>query len=353
MRRILLFLLAGLAFAAPAARAATNPTGFTPLNDLGPNRYLNQYQGGLYPNGSNTMPAAHADVGLARAAAVVPRSASGAPDANGKYVLISIGMSNTTQEFSTFMSQAAGDARVNHTTLRLVDGAAGGQTAGTWDSPTDANYDRVRDQELAPLALSEAQVQVAWVKVANAQPTSSLPNANADANTLVQQMGNIARALETRYPNLQQVFFSSRIYAGYATTTLNPEPYAYESGFAVKRVIEAQIDQMDGLGLDPLAGDMSYNAATPWVAWGPYLWADGTTPRSDGLTWLAGDLAADGTHPSASGRQKVSNLLMNFMLTSPQTQRWFAVPEPGGASALLGLLTVSLLSRRRHAPHRR
>src|SRR5688500_9800461 len=333
MRRILLALLATLTFATPAALRAANPTGFTPINDLGANLYLNQYQGGLYPNGSNAIPAAHASVGLARAAGVVPRNATGAPDASGgKYVMLSIGMSNTTQEFSTFMTQAAGDARVNHTTLRLVDGAAGGQTAGTWDSPFDANYDRVRDQELAPLGLSEAQVQVAWVKVANAQPSSALPNANADANLLVQQMGNIARALETRYPNLQQVFFSSRIYAGYATTTLNPEPYAYESGFAVKRVIEAQIEQMDGLGVDALAGDMSYDTAAPWVAWGPYLWADGTTARSDGLTWLASDLAADGTHPSAAGRQKVSGQLMDFMLTSPQTQNWFTVPEPGGVA---------------------
>jgi hypothetical protein len=200
--------------------------------------------------------------------------------------------------------------------------------------------------------LTEAQVQVAWVKVANAQPTLSLPNANADANLLVQQMGNISRALESRYPNLQQVFFSSRIYAGYATTTLNPEPYAYESGFAVKRVIEAQIDQMDGLGIDPLAGDLNYDTSAPWTAWGPYLWADGTIARSDGLSWLASDLQSDGTHPSPSGRQKVSNLLMDFMLTSPQTHSWFAVPEPGAVAAAGGL-TVSLLSRRRRVPRYR
>lgn len=344
MHRVRFLFLLAATLAAGASHAATT-TGFIPINDLGANYYLGQYQGGLYPGGSNVLPAPHAQAGLARAGAIVPRDTGGSPAPGGKYVFLSIGMSNTTQEFSTFMPLAAAHPSVNHSTLRIVDGAAGGQSAATWDSPLDTNYDRVRDQELAPLGLTESQVQIAWVKVANPGPTSSLPNANADANILVQQMGNITRALDTRYPNLQQVFFSSRIYAGYATTTLNPEPYAYESAFAVKRVIQAQIDQMDGLGLDPLAGDLNYNTGAPWTAWGPYLWADGTSARSDGLTWIAGDFAADGTHPATTGRQKVANMLMDFLLTSPQTQSWFTVPEPSSACCLGA--TAFLLLRRR------
>jgi hypothetical protein len=233
-------------------------------------------------------------------------------------------MSNTTQEFSSFIALAGADPAVDATRLAIVDGAAGGRTASAWTSPTSVEYDRIRDSVLGPSRLGEAQVAAVWMKVANPGPSRSLPDAAADAYTLVQQMGDILRALRVRYPNLQQVFASSRIFAGYATTTLNPEPYAYESGFAVKWLIEAQIQQEGGIGqVDPRAGDLDYDALAPWVAWGPYLWADGTTPRSDGLSWLQADLAADGTHPSSSGRAKVAAELLDFFKSSPQASCWF------------------------------
>ena len=309
-----------------AANCAVTSVNRVPIQDLGAGLYLNQFQGGLYPNGMNEAPTVHAAAGLQRASEVVPRNTQGAIDpVNGKYVLLSIGMSNTTQEYSRFMQLASTSPDVNHSKLVIVDGAAGGQTAGTWDQPTDQNYNRVRDEELAPWGLSEAQVQAAWVKVANAGPTSSLPNQNSDANTLVQQMGNISRALKVRYPNIKVVLFSSRIYAGYATgvSMLNPEPYAYESGFAVKWLIEAQINQMNGGGVHALAADLDYNSIAPWIAWGPYIWADGMNASSDNLWWECADFNNDGTHPSDSGRTKVANRLMQFMLSSPFAEPWF------------------------------
>ncbi|MEX1186715.1 MAG: hypothetical protein WEA80_09010 [Gemmatimonadaceae bacterium] len=309
------------------------PPSFVPLTDLRTGSYLG-FQGGLYPGGVNTAPAQHDSVGRARARALRPLDATGTEASSGKYVLLSIGMSNTTQEFCsgssappcnwwTFVGQALGDAAVDRTSLELVNGAAGGRTASAWDSPTDPDYDRIRDTRLAPRGLSESQVQAVWVKVANAQPSSSLPAANADAHTLVAQMGSIARALRTRYPNVRQVFFSNRIYAGYAVTALNPEPYAYESGFAVKWVIQAQIDQMRTGAIDPRAGNLNYDTTAPWIAWGPDLWANGTTARSDGLTYVRTDLVGDGTHPSDSGQQKVGRLLLEFFKGSPYTSCWF------------------------------
>jgi hypothetical protein len=354
--------LASLAlFVLPAAGRASDcmvtSVGFTPLNDLGAGLYLGQFQGGLYP-GSNDVPAAHAAVGRARALTVKQVN---------PHVLLSIGMSNTTQEFCsqpgtlpcdawTFMGQAAANVRTNNTSLRIANGARGGQAISTWDQPTDANYDRVRDEVLAPQGLSETDVQVLWIKQAIPQPMVGLPNANADAYQVEAGVANLLRAAKARYPNCQIALLSSRIYAGYAgypiptASTLNPEPYAYESGFGIKWLIEAQINQMAGGGIDPQAGNLDYNSAVPWIAWGPYLWADGTTPRSDGLTYLCSDLQNDGTHPAMGGEQKVGAMLLSFMLNSPFAAPWFRDCELGDMNmdgtlngADIGLFTQTIV----------
>ncbi len=338
------FCVAGLSVLLVACRVVrvTGPavmgpdTAKVPLSALGTKTYLG-FAGGLYPDGANEIPADHAANGMAAARLIQPLDGNGNPSATGKYVLLSIGMSNTTQEFcnptgpalacgaQTFAGQAAADPAVNHSTLVLVDGARSGQTAGTWDNPGDANYNTVRDTRLAPLGLSERQVQAVWLKEANAGPTVSLPGERADAYTLVTQLGDIVRAARTRYPNLRQVFLSSRIFAGYATSTLNPEPYAYETGFAVKWVVAAQIAQdRQGFVVDARAGDLDYPTTSPWLAWGPYLWADGMHARAgDGLYWAATDFQNDGTHPSQSGQQKVGQRLLEFFKTSAYTRCWF------------------------------
>ncbi len=326
-----------MAAAACGNTASPAAPGRVPLSESSIGTYKG-FSGGLYPGGSTSVPAAHAAAGITRAQGVVPLDTAGVASPSGKIVLLSIGMSNTTQEFCagsstttsctawSFMGQAAADAAVSTTTLAIVNGARGGQDAQTWDAATDANYDSVRLSRLAPLGLTERQVQVAWVKQADAGPRDSLASSQADAYQLETRLGNIVRALTTRYPNLQLVFLSSRIYAGYATTTLNPEPYAYESGFAVKWLVQAQIDQVanGGTVTDPRAGDLNYDSGAPWIGWGPYLWADGTTPRQgDGLIWERGDFVQDGTHPSQSGQQKVGTMLLAFFKGSPFTKCWF------------------------------
>ncbi len=279
-------------------------TGMVPLTDLGASRHLGE-PGGLYPDGKNTPPPAHAAAGLKLARAITPLDAAGKPAKDGKIVLLSVGMSNATQEFSTFQRLAANDAAINPR-LTLVDGAQGGQTAMI-TAKSDANYWTVNTERMKAAGVTAAQVQVVWLKQANAGPTQPFP---AEAKKLQADIAQTLRNLHAKLPNLKIAYLSSRTYAGYAATPLNPEPHAYETGFAVKWLIADQI-----------AGKT--DATSPWLAWGPYLWADGTKTRVDGFMWAKEDFGPDGTHPSDAGRRKVAALLLKFFKNEPTAQPWF------------------------------
>jgi len=296
-------------------------TGLVPLTELTA-KYKGQ-DGGLYGGGKNTPPKAHLEAAMKAAGQVKPLDTEGNPAEGGKVVMVSIGMSNTTQEFSQFMRILRSEKNLSPA-LVVIDGAQGGMDSLAWLGLRKSRR-QPRDtwayveQQLKKAGATSKQVQVVWIKQAMMGPAGygEFPD---HAKTLSEHIGKISVEAKKRYPNLRLAYLSSRIYAGYATGPLNPEPYAYESAFSVRWIIQKQIEGDKGLNCDPGKGDV----IAPVLLWGPYLWGDGETPRkADKLVWTRKDLAGDGTHPSTSGRAKVAKMLLEFFKTDQTAKGWF------------------------------
>jgi hypothetical protein len=338
MLALLFVVCAGPAPAGAVALCDSTSKRLIPLTELGTGTHLG-YEGGLYPGGANTPPADHLADGLALAAMITPLDTLGMPSASGRIVLLSVGMSNCTQEYQAFIPLANGSALKNPRVL-VVDGAQGGQTAAVFANP-NANAWTVIETRLRNAGARATQVQAVWLKEANAGPTQGFPGAT---QVLRDDLRAVVQNLRVKFPNLRLCYLSSRIYGGYASTMLNPEPYAYEGGFAVRWLIEEQLNGDAALNPDPAEGPVM----APWLAWGPYLWADGLVPRaSDGLTWACADfVTSDGTHPSESGRAKVAQLLLDFFTGDPTAAPWFTtqniavVPAPVAPAAGLRIALV-------------
>lgn len=294
-------------------------TGMVPLTELGQGDYKGE-DGGLYGGGSNVPPPAHARAAAQRSALIVPLDAAGEPADDGKIVLISIGMSNTSQEFSVFKRIADGDDQTSPSVV-IVNGAQGGRDALCWAGrrPQGPEPWSVLDQRLEAAGVTPPQVQAAWMKQAIAGP-AKIGEFPDHARQLQADMETALNIAKKRYPSLRLVFISGRIYAGYAGGPLNPEPYAYESAFAVRWVIQEQIAGSPKLNYASERGEV----LAPVVLWGPYLWGDGVTSRkADGLVWEREDLGGDGTHPSGSGQRKVADMLLEFFKANPYAKPWF------------------------------
>ena len=337
------------------------------------------YDSAANTSSSNTPPTAYANAGIAAKNQVYPRNTAGGRDnTNGWIVVVGIGQSNMTLEMcnsagsncpnnGNFIKQVSQWQAANVVNSRIVavDCAAGSRPPVSWQDNTAGYYTdcatRIANATPAGSAtLTEAQVQVVLYKDSNPNlgtqtfpllnplTTSGCdsahlhipPNLTTDTDACVYEyyVGNTARFLKTRYANIQQVFIQSRIYAGYANqfdtdTPSSPEPFAYEYGFGSKWLVSAQARQISNGTIDRVAGDLSSTHA-PWVGWGPYYWANGSTARRDGLCWVTADYTTPGSnnyiHPSDSGIRKVGNLLINYYVTSNFTKSWFAV---SGATA--------------------
>ena len=295
-------------------------TPIVPITDLGTGTYQGE-EGGLYPNGSNIRPPSHDSDGVGFAKAIVPLDSNGNYSPTGKYALLALGESTALDEFGAFLPLANADPARN-SALVLVDGAQGAATPHLLSNVSSPYWNTIINNYLPDQGVTAKQVVAIWMEDSNGIAKGQFPG---DMTSMQADYESIMNNVHTLFPNAVLAYFSSRIYAGYSNgvKTINPEPYAYEAGFAEKNAIADQLNGNANLNYNPALGAVE----APWMSFGPYYWANGMLPRSDGWIWTCQDLQADGTHPSSpAGDLKVASQLLNFLKTDDTTTPWFVQP---------------------------
>ncbi len=294
---------------------AGTSTPLTALPDLGTGTYLG-FEGGLYPNGSNTPPPAQLSQALTYANGIQPLNAAGQPDPNGKYAMISVGVSITRTDWDEFGPMEATDPAVNPN-LVLVNAAIDGTNAPDWTASNSGTWLSITNNYLPYQNLTANQVVAAWLMMPHSNQSGTYP---ADMQNQENDLISILQDMHTYFPNLQLVYISSLSYGGYQGSLSYPEPYTYEFGLAVQNVIAAQIN-----GSNPALNNNPANGPVmaPLLLWGPYMWTNGLLGRNDGLTWSCQDVTSDGLHPSTSGRNKSAGLMTSFFKSDPTAAPWY------------------------------
>ena len=291
-------------------------TGLKPLTEMTAEDAYKGEDGGLYCGGMNEPPPAHLAAAQEALRKITPLDAQGKPSKDGKIVFISLGMSNTYGEFALFKEIADRDP-VKSPDVLIVNCAIGGAGVSSWAKAQSGTWQKAADR-LKEANVSPEQVQVAWIK--HAEPGPSPDTVPLEyAKKVKEDLASSLAVTRSTFPNLRVAYLSSRIYGGYniaGIRRVNPEPFAYETAFSVRWVIQDQIN-----------AEKKGKVDGPVLLWGPYLWADGVTPRkSDKLVWERKDLGEDGVHPSKIGGEKVAHLLLDFFKSDAGAKTWFLKP---------------------------
>lgn len=274
------------------------------------------YAGGLYPNESNTMPAAHEAAGVALADTIEPLNAGGHHSPTGKVVIAGLGFSTSRLIWQQVMTQIDVDSSISPM-VQAINLCVPGQDA-TDIADADSSYWKVHVPNLlATAGVTAVQVQVAWFMSGRQPPQDpSFPNHALGLRDLLIQCVKNARAF---FPNLKQVYLSNPIYHGYWDgDSTQMEPYCFEQGFSFKWLIEEQLNGNPELNYDPALGTV--NAA--WMAWSSNVWCDGVWPTADGLDLMCSEVKDQGQHTNPAGSSKIAKFVLRRLKGLPTCAPW-------------------------------
>jgi hypothetical protein len=270
--------------------------------------------GGLYPGEQNEPTGELAQIAKLQSESIQPLGRKGKINlTNGSIGFLTIGQSTTRMCFEEFQKLIKNEKNPK---VKLINAAQDGVILQNWaneSGPWKKTITQINKAGLNPL-----QIQVVWIESALLYPGQYGSGLNhIKVNT--DLMAKVVEKLKIEFPNLRLIYCSSRYYAGYTKLRTSPEPFAYESAFAIRNLITNQMDQ--------LQTDVRVKVAkspAPTVLWGPYYWVNGSTAsKIDQMSWNSDDCEPDGVHPSKLGRIKIAKQLAKFFTSDINTKLWF------------------------------
>lgn len=246
--------------------------GPVPLNDPELFTY-NGLQSGLYPWGNEPQDNAFESNYMAACGLVKSLSDNNLVAAQNKVVVLGIGGSNPGIIFDGFIHAQQNDPGFGQNLL-FLNGGIESQDFSNLLNPQD-NYWSQMTNLLSSNHVSASDVSVIFCIEDNLslRDTSFQRALDLKANYI-----SLLDIIRDKFPNCKLMLLGDRGYSGYSTDPKHQEPVGYLNGWAVKMVIADYIN----------------NALPqyPVVNWLDYYWANGETPRWDGLTYSETDFHA-------------------------------------------------------------
>jgi hypothetical protein len=218
--------------------------------------------------------------------------------------VVCIGMSNSTQECSDYIAKLGNNTLTGQSAqVKVVDCAVGGNAIERWnDTANDSTlWDACINNKIGQAGVSLNQVRVVYHKAAdqfttmNGMPLPAYPASGSDYANFIVNLTTFAGRVTQKFPNLQAVYTTSRMYGGFATSQGRGEPLSYEEGHALNTWL-ANNTMVSGV----------------WFGWGPYIWGPDCASgdmNASGVCYVLQDFQNDGVHPAQGALDKIAPMI--------------------------------------------